>query len=303
MTQSSSNGAMPRLACLFAGAIWGLFWMPLRAISEAGINGLWTSAIWFAVPAACLLPLAVKRWHHIRDGGIQLQITAILAGVALLLYTLAFVYTDVVRAMLLYYLTPMWSTLLARAMLGEVITGQRIFAMALALIGMLTIFGLGLNFPVPRNLGDWFGLGSGIVWSIAVVRLRKFQTHSAIDMTSGFFFWSLVAALIVCVMIAPGEAPSRVQIMSVLPWLVPIMVIAVIPGAFASLWGPKFISPGLAGLLFMTEIIFGSISAALFANEPFGTREIIGILLIASASLVEPLHDLAKERAKKTAHL
>jgi len=51
-------------------------------------------------------------------------------------------------------------------------------------------------------------------------------------------------------------------------------------------------------LLMMTEIIFGSITAALFANEAFGTREIIGIVLISSASLVEPLYDIIQKKTK-----
>ena len=84
-----------------------------------------------------------------------------------------------------------------------------------------------------------------------------------------------------------------------MPWLVPFIAIAVIPGAFASLWGPKYVSPGLAGLLMMTEIIFGSITAALFADEPFGTREIFGIILISSASLFEPVYDMIKSRNNK----
>ena len=66
----------------------------------------------------------------------------------------------------------------------------------------------------------------------------------------------------------PEAVPSTADIIPLLYWMVPIIVLLVLPGAFASLWGPKFLNPGLVGLLFMTEIIFGSISAALFAGEP-----------------------------------
>ena len=284
---AQSNETMASGACLFAGAVWGLFWIPLRAINDSGFNGFWTSVIWFAVPAIFLIPLVIIRWRSVCAGGLELQLTAFISGIALLLYTLAFIYTDVVRAMLLYYLTPVWSTLLARVILKEIITWQRIIAMVLAITGMLIIFDLGVSFPVPKNIGDWLGLASGVVWSFAAVRLRKFQSHSAVDMTIGFFFWSLVASLFVCVIMAPEEAPLTEEIILLLPWLIPVMIIAVIPGAFASLWGPKWLSPGLAGLLFMTEIIFGSISAAIFAGEPFGVREIIGIVLISAASMFE----------------
>ena len=291
-----STIALARFACLYAGAIWGIFWLPVRAISDAGIHGLWSSAIWFAVPTGLLLPLAILRFKSIKAGGLSLQITAILSGVALLCYTLAFLYTDVVRAMLLYYLTPVWSTLLAALILREKITWQRIIAIVLAIIGMLVIFGLGLNFPIPRNIGDWLGILSGFVWAIAIVRIRKNGKHSAVDMTIGFFFWSMIASFILCFLLVFDQLPSLDKAVSVLPWLVPFIAIAVVPGAFASLWGPKYVSPGLAGLLMMTEIIFGSITAALFADEPFGSREIFGIILISSASLFEPLYDIIKRR-------
>ena len=169
---------------------------------------MWSSVIWFAVPAVILLPMALHRWDSIKSGGIDLQITAFLSGLALLFYTLAFLYTDVIRAMLLYYLTPIWSTLLAALVLGEKITFQRIIAIFFAVMGMLIIFGLGLNFPIPRNLGDWMGICSGIVWAVAIVRIRKYENHSAIDMTVGFFLWSVVIALIACLALVSHEAAN-----------------------------------------------------------------------------------------------
>ncbi len=37
----------------------------------------------------------------------------------------------------------------------------------------------------------------------------------------------------------------------------------------------------------MTEISVGAISAALLTNEPFGFREILGVILITAAGLTE----------------
>ena len=131
-----------KLACLYAGAVWGLFWIALRALEEAGLHGLWITVVYFLVPTVCLVPVALWRWRHVRKGGLQLQLTAMISGGALLLYSTSIIYTDVVRAMLLFYLTPVWATILARLVLGDAITPTRIAAMMLAIVGMLTIFGL-----------------------------------------------------------------------------------------------------------------------------------------------------------------
>lgn len=276
------------LACLYAGAVWGLFWIPLRALEDAGLHGLWITVVYFLVPTIGLLPVTLWRWRHVRAGGIQLQLTALISGGALLLYTTSIVYTDVVRAILLFYLMPVWATILARIYLGDKITRIRIIAMVLAIFGMLTIFGLGAQFPMPQNIGDWLGLAAGFVWAIAMVRIRQAEDHSAIELTVGFFQWSLVFSALAAVLLAPGYIPSVAEVSSALPQLLVFMLLLVLPGTYASLWGPKFLSPGVVGLLFMTEIVVGAVSVAFLAGEPFGLREVTGIILIAGASLLEP---------------
>ena len=292
MTLSLSIDLRARVACLYAGAVWGLFWIPLRGLETAGTHSLWITAVYFLVPLCCLAPVLLWRARAVFQGGMKLQVTAALAALAITLYSVAIVYTDVVRAMLLFYLTPIWSTLLARAMLRETITPLRILAMASALVGMLTIFGLGANFPLPRNAGDWLGLIAGIVWAFAAVRLNQDRHLPSIDMTVVFFQWAAIYSLAAALALAPRGGPDGDLLLTVLPWLVPVIAIMIVPGTFASLWGPRFLSPGLVGLLFMAEIIVGAISAALLAGEPFGWREVAGVVLIAGASLVEPIGSL-----------
>ena len=286
---STSLEFKAKLACLYAGAVWGLFWIPLRALEEAGINGLWSTVVYFLIPTICLIPVVILRWQHVKEGGVSLQITTMLSGGALLLYSTSIVYTDVVRAILLFYLTPIWATILARIFLGDLITPSRVIAMVLAILGMLTIFGLGARFPIPQNIGDWLGIGSGFLWAVAMVRIRKSESHSAIELTAGFFQWSLIFSSGAAFLLAPSQMPDIEQILPALPLLLIFTALLVLPGTYASLLGPKYLSPGIVGLLFMTEIIVGAISVALLAGEPFGIRELIGVLLIAGASMLEPL--------------
>ena len=175
-----------KYACLYAGADWGLFWIPLRELEDAGFQGLWITVVYFLIPALCLFPVTIWRWKYVKRGGFQLQLTAIISGGALLLYSTSIVYTDVVRAILLFYLTPVWGIILGRIFLGDKISTPRIIAMILAIIGMLTIFGLGAKFPLPQNLGDWLGLCSGFMWAIAMVLINKNKNHSTIELTIGF---------------------------------------------------------------------------------------------------------------------
>lgn len=287
-----------RLACLYAGAVWGVFWIPLRALEDAGLHDLWVMTVYFLIPAALMVPIMALRWRSILKGGLGLQITVLISGAALTLYSASIVYTDVVRAIVLFYLTPVWSFLLARLFLDEHITPVRIAAMGLALVGMLTLFGLGASFPVPRNVGDWMGLAAGFFWAVAMVRLRSGRnTFASVDVTVGFFLWGLILSAGVALALAPRQIPSFDMVGPALPWLIVFVLMLVIPGTYASLWGPRFLNPGLAGLLFMTEIVVGAISAALLTGEPFGLRESLGVILIGGASLLEPALSL-RRRAK-----
>ena len=289
MQTNLSIEAKAKYACLYAGAVWGLFWIPLRELEGAGFHGLWITVVYFLIPALCLVPVTIWRWKYVKRGGFQLQLTAIISGGALLLYSTSIVYTDVVRAILLFYLTPVWGTILGRIFLGDKISTPRIIAMILAIIGMLTIFGLGSKFPLPQNLGDWLGLCSGLLWAIAMVRIRLNENHSTVELTVGFFQWSLILSLFAAVLLSPESLPSFHKIVPVIPLMLTFMVLLILPGTYASLWGPKYLSPGVVGLLFMTEIVVGAISVAILAGEPFGIREIIGVLFIAGASMLEPL--------------
>ncbi|MEP4196941.1 MAG: DMT family transporter [Aliishimia sp.] len=276
------------LACLYAGAVWGLFWIPLRALEQVGLQGLWVTAVYFLVPTVCLFPILIWRRKQIMLGGLSFHITAITSGAALTLYAASILYTDVIRAMMLFYMMPIWSVILARIFLGERIIPVRIAAMALAVFGMLVLFGLGLEFPLPRNVGDWLGLAAGVFWSITMVRLRIYESHSAADLTVGFFLWGMFLSAMAALILTPSSVPTWTQTMPALPMLLLFVLLLVIPGTFASLWGPKFLNPGVVGLLFMTELVVGSVSAALWAGEPFGLREVFGVVLISSASLLEP---------------
>ena len=295
--------AKARLACLYAGAVWGLFWIPLRALEETGLHSLWITTVYFLFPAMLVLPVLFLRWRNIMRGGLAFQLTVLASGIALTLYSASIVFTDVIRALMLFYLMPIWSILLARLVLKERITSIRVAAMVMAIAGMLTMFGLGISFPMPRNAGDWMGLAAGLFWAITMVRIRRYEDRFAsIDLTVGFFLWGLLISSGVAFLLAADQGPSFEQVRPALPLLLLFMLLLVIPGTYASLWGPKYLNPGVVGLLFMTEIVVGAISAALLAGEPFGYREAIGVSLIAGASLLEPLKSLrVAQKARKAA--
>lgn len=288
-----------KLACAYSGMVWGVFWIPLRFVEAAGIKGAWSSVLFFLVPSLVLIPYQlIFRLGPVLRGGRQMQGTALLAALSLGFYALAVLYTEVIRAMLLFYLTPLWSTLLARAVLGEPITPVRWIAMGLAFAGMLVIFGIDLGAPWPRNIGDWMGLASGVLWAVTAVRLRSDRGNHPVEITAWYLFYSLLLSLAVALIDFNGRSPlpDFSVAATTFAWVVPVLLIVIVPGAVAAMWGPKFLDPGIVGLLFMTEIIVGTTTVALWAGEPFGAREITGVVLIAGGAVIESVVQFWRER-------
>lgn len=287
------------VAVALSAFAWGVYWIPLRAMDTAGITGAWSIVMFNALPAALLLPLYVLRFRRFFFGGWRLHLAGLLAGGAMVSYAGALILTDVVRALVLYYLTPVWSTLLARALLGEPITPIRWVTIALGLLGVCVIVRVEAGFDLVFNVGDWMGLFAGLIWALAAVLLNSGSTQSSTDYMLGYFFWGSLAALALTLLPLEGggQVPTGESVLSVLSWMIPAIVILVIPPAFFIMWGATIISPGLLAILFMTEISAGTITAAIWAEEAIGPREIAGIVLVSLAGLLEPVRTIQRNRA------
>ncbi|MEG6509238.1 DMT family transporter [Methyloligella sp. 2.7D] len=291
---STENTAM--LAVALSGLAWGLFWIPLRALDVAGIMGVWAVVLFYVLPALFLLPAIILRRRRIIAGGWRLHLAGLLAGTSLVCYAGALVFTDVVRALLFYYLTPVWSTLLARVLLGERITMHRWAMIGLALTGLMFILRVDEGLGGAFNIGDWMGIAGGLLWAVAAVVMNSDEGGNGIDFTLSYFVWGSVAALLLALLPIEGatSAPDWETIRSVLWWIVPVAIVLVIPPAFAIMWGATVLSPGLLAILFMTEISAGTVTAAIWADEPFGLRQILGVLLITAAGVLEPVTNLLR---------
>jgi drug/metabolite transporter (DMT)-like permease len=220
-----------------------------------------------------------------------MQFIGISTGVALAFYSSALLYTEVVRALVIYYTTPVWSLLLARFVLGEEITAARALAVVFGLTGMLVMFGVDTGFPWPKNVGDWMALAGAMGWAVAAVLLRRDDGTRSMEICSVYFFYGVIAAVLLALSPLAGdiEIPRWSAFIDVLPWAIPIAII-VIPGAYAAFWGAPHLNPGVVGLLFMTELSVGGVTAAIWAGEPFGWRELAGVVLITMAGLSEYLY-------------
>lgn len=289
MTTAPSNTLRANLAVGIAGAVWGCFWFPTRYFEQAGmVDGMFSTAL-FAVTTVFLIPVALYFWRSWRTSARPLLQIGIWTGAAFALYANALVLTEVVRALLLFYLTPIWSTALGIAVLGERLTVQRVLAIVLGVSGGLVILGLDLGFPMPRNIGDWMALVSGMCWAVASVHMARSENIPVTGQTFAYAAGSLVFSVVLLALLTPSGSTVSLPPMNLelSLFLIGFAMLVNLPCMTALIWGAGLLSPGRVGILLCAELVFGVASAAVFAGEPFGLREMLGTALILAAVLVE----------------
>ncbi|MCP4472630.1 MAG: DMT family transporter, partial [Gammaproteobacteria bacterium] len=177
------------LACAFSGAARGLFWIPLRGLDRSGVTPAWATLLFYGLPPILISPWLFVTWRRIFCGGWALHFIGIATGVSLVFYSNAFLYTEIVRGLVLYYTTPVWSLLLARIVLGENITPARAMAIVIGFVGMLVMFGVGPGYPWPNNSGDWMALTGALGWAVSAVLLRKDDGSRSMEICAVYFFY------------------------------------------------------------------------------------------------------------------
>ena len=285
MLNAKLSRALPAFAILFAGTIWGLFWLPMRAFESAQLPGDWLTLFFFAIPGLTLLPVVLYRRQLPPKMFLAILITGLFTGAGSVLYAISLVLTTVAKALLLFYLTPVWSTLLGCLILGEKLRLTRVIALILVI---LDTGGL----PIPDNTGDWIALLSGIAWGYGTVRLHSQQTVPILESLFAYFAGSvLVVSLLIALPLSDfATFPDIHAVTRFLPWIALIAIGIILVSMFLVYWGALRLSPARVGLLLMAEVVVGIASAALLTDEPFGSREFFGSVLIMGAALVEIFH-------------
>jgi drug/metabolite transporter (DMT)-like permease len=286
---SSHAPRLPAIAVALSAALWGLWWLPLRALAEAGLTGAALNAALYGIATAALLPLFWRRRRRLVAGGLLLLGAGGLFGAALVSWNLALILGEVVRVTLLFYLAPVWATLLALGVLGERVGWLRVLSVTLGLAGAVALLGFAGGLPLPRSAGDWLGLAAGVLFALSVTLVRKGETIAGLEQTMVSF---AAAALLSLALLTVTPHQSAGVGAVVLAWAALAALGWLLPVTWLLLWGARFLEPGRVSLLLLLEVAVAAISAALLAGEPFGAREAVGCLLILAAGALEGAAEL-----------
>ena len=218
-----------------------------------------------------LAPLRTRRlrWHAIRGALNAVSMLAFFTGLSL---------TPLAKVTALSFSTPLFVTVLASVILGEVVRIRRWIAVAVGFIGMLVILRPGL---IGLQLGALLILISSLLWSFAILIIKDLsKTDSSITITvyMGLFLTPLT--------LIPALAVWRTPEWYQLGWLLLIGILGN-TGQVALTQALKYAdSSALLPLDFIRLVWASVIGYLVFMEIPDGWTWLGGIIIFASASFI-----------------
>lgn len=274
---------MPIIALLVGSSLWGVLWWPLRYFDAAGLRGAW---LIFAIYLLLALPAGVWSWRRrreLRRHGGSLVGLFLLGGWTNVAFMLALVHGEVIRVLLLFYLSPVWAIFAARIFLREAIGWRGALAVSLAVGGAVLVVSHGQGFSfADLDMDDLLAMSSGLAFALSNVVLRADTVlgdlHRATAVWWGCALIALPFALFQPVPVLPLPEYGGLLAFS---WLW-------IAGATVAVqFGVARMPVGTSAVIMPFEVIVGALSAWWLAGEMPTLLEWFGGVLILAAALLQ----------------
>jgi len=281
---------------LFGACFWGVVWYPYRIMEEAGASGVALSFYSYviAISIACLL--FAKYWRSALSLPKSIFWLSVFAGWANLSYVLAVLDGHVMRVILLFYLSPLWTLILAHFWLKERANLRGLTVIFIALLGASIMLydtsGESGFLPIPRSESDWFALSSGMAFAVANVITRKSEHWSVL--TKSYAVWlGVIVMSLICIPIFNETLPVP-NYFDAKDWgILTLISLVLVIGTLATQYGVTNIAANRASVIFLFELVVAAIASYTLAGEVMTPNEWVGGVLIVVAAFVAATSETA----------
>ncbi len=273
------------VAVLIASAtLWGVTWWPLQYFHGQGVEGIPLILVGYGAVALVLLPYLWRERAAWRGETRFLWLMFLLGGWANLSFASAMIYGEVVRAMMLFYLAPVWGVLGGRLFLGERIDGPRWMGVGLALGGAFLVLGGMAVFETTPSLIDLLAISSGMAFALNNVTCRAAAHVPLMSKTAAMFIGCGLMA-VVAMPLLTMEAPA----VSAGTWVLVLLfgLAWLLVATLGTQWAVTHMEAGRASVLLITELLAAVASAVVIGGESLSGGEMVGGALILAATLLE----------------
>ncbi len=287
---------LPVGALLLNAFVWGVSWWPFRFLHEHGLHPLWATALMYVLAVATVLVLRPQALTLARQHP-ALWLLALATGLTNVCFNWAVTVGDVVRVVLLFYLMPAWSVLLAWRVLGDVPTRMAIARLVLAFAGVaLVLLPAGTGWAQLSQMGanlsgaDALALLGGFTFALTNVTLRRLhQVPGEARMLAMFGGGALLATLSASAGMVAGVVAAPPALAPAWAAVALALTLAFLLGNFALQYGAARLAAGTTALVMLSEVLFASASSWWLDAAELAPRTLAGGALIVLAALLATL--------------
>ncbi len=270
---------------LFGATTWGVIWYPYRLLQDAGIAGVASSFYTFLIALIVGLIFFARHWRGLLSLPGSVLWLAMAAGWTNLAYVLAVIEGEVMRVMLLFYLSPLWTLLLAHFWLHERTGRLGAIAMTTSLIGaFIMLWQPAMGLPIPQTEAEWMALSAGVGFAFTNVLTRR-ATHLSLRVKS-MAVW--VGVVVMALLFMPFQQVSLPlpQTIAMKYWLIMGGIgLALLCATALAVYGITHTLVTRAAVIFLFELVVAAISSYWLANEIMTPHEWLGGSLIIVAAI------------------
>ena len=276
---------------LFAGAsLWGIVWYPYRLLAQAGLDGIWSTALTYGLALAVGCAIFPRSFAALRRAPpLSAFLMAAAIGWSNLAYVVAVLDGSVMRVLLLFYLAPLWTVPIAWIVLGEKLDRAAAATMLLALAGaVVMLWRPELGMPWPASRSEWLAVIAGFLFALGNVLVRRNHTMGDAEKSIAIWIGVTVAALAH----APWsdlDASAVRELALANAMLVGGVGLALVAMSLAMQYGLSRMPANRAIVLLLVELPIAVLAAWVLAGEVPRLQDWVGGLLIVGATLVTGL--------------
>ncbi|MGB1866567.1 MAG: DMT family transporter [Candidatus Puniceispirillaceae bacterium] len=281
------------LIVFLASALWGILWMPMRYTESFGLSGLWVVTMFHLLPACAICPFVMRACIADRQHWFVTALAGGSMGVGFVLYGLGLVVASVTKTTVLFYLTPVWATLLAYVLLSERFGFGRWLAIVGGVTGCLLVMRVNpLAFGYDN--ADLLGLIAGVAWAAGSVVIRRYPKADFLHITSmQYLIGGLLAGGAAIVM---GDAiPAISHVLAALPVAFLASAVVFLPSVLLIFRIMQYLSPGLVGILMLSEVLVAALSSWVFLHETLTPWQWGGVVAILGIGVFVGLTETSAE--------
>ena len=289
------RSAGPVLALMVNAFVWGVSWWPFRHLQAMGLHPLWATVQIYVLSA-----LAIIAW---RPGSLRqllrhrpLWLIFLASGATNATFNWAVSIGDVVRVVLLFYLMPLWSLLLARVILKEKLTPGAVVRVAMALAGAALVLshgepGAGGAGNRVTILPDVLAILGGFAFALNNVMLKRESAQPEEGRALAMFFGGAVVAGVTATTLSMGATAGVGWPVGLDAWLLPALglAIAFMVSNLCLQYGAGRLSAAVTAVVMPCEVLFAALTSVWWGGATLHVTVLVGGALILAATLASVL--------------